>query len=81
MLMDKFIDGLSPELRLRVKYKEFKSIGLLVKTTEQYAASLEETNRNRQNREFINAVTNRTPQNSSSELQTLIQANQKMMTD
>jgi hypothetical protein len=81
MLMDKFIDGLSPELRLRVKYKEFKSIGLLVKATEQYAASLEETNRDRQNREFVNAVTNRVPQNSSSELQTLIQANQKMMTE
>ena len=82
ILMDKLVDGLSPQLRKCVKFKDFKDLSLLVKATEKYAASLEEKKIEKRNIDFVNAMTPRPavpPVCAPSEFQLLMEANQKQM--
>ena len=82
MLMDKFVDGITLELRQCVRFKEYKDIDTLIRATERYAALREKTRKEKRQVEFVNNVsTHNSPNASTFDMKAMFQANEKLMSD
>ena len=81
LVMDRFVDGLSPQLRKGVKYQDFPDMNSLIRATEMRAAAIEETKRAKRNEEYVNAVVPRPVEAIASSpgcLEVLLQENKQI---